>query len=303
MKVVLCICTYRRPDGLLRLLKSLPLLQHSASLSVVISDNHADQEGLAAARSLPPDYPLNLHCISELNAGISAARNSATSKALELQPELVAFLDDDEWPEPQWLAELMRIQSEQAADAVGGPTLPEFPPEAPEHLRNNTYYGASLNLPDGSSCQLEAGGNFLIKASVLQKYSPAFFHPSFAHSGGEDLAFFKQLSQDGHTMAWAANAIVHEPVSESRLAEGWLKERIINIHNSRVRVMQMLEPGILQKLVRGIKTIGLGSVAILLSGAALLIPSYRESARMMRWKFRGKLSAHLGRSIVRGETY
>lgn len=303
MKVVLCICTYRRPDGLAKLLSSLPALKLDHPLCVVVSDNDANKEGMAVVESLPDDYPFTVHAISELNAGISAARNSATNKALSLNPDLVAFLDDDEWPETQWLSELLRIQAEKNADAVGGPTRPVFPSTTPDHLRQNSYYGADLCLADGSDCQLQAGGNFLIKASVLQKYAPEFFNPSFAHSGGEDLAFFTQLSSDGYTMAWASNAVVHEPVPADRLAKGWLKRRIVNIHNSRVRVMQLLQPGIRHSVIRGIKTIALGLVAFVLTAASLVIPAYRDQAQMMRWKFQGKFTAHFGFATVRGETY
>ncbi|MBX2881694.1 MAG: glycosyltransferase family 2 protein [Granulosicoccus sp.] len=303
MNVVLCICTYRRPEGLETLLNALPELQHDVQLSIVVSDNDKARQGIAVVESLPKSYPYPIYAISELNAGISAARNSAVNKALSLQPELVAFLDDDEWPQAQWLNELLRIQAEQQADAVGGPTKPVFPDETPESVIDNDYYGADLNLADGSLCQLQAGGNFLIRASVLEAYKPDFFHPSFAYSGGEDLAFFTQLAKDGYRMAWASNAIVYEPVPPARLADGWLKRRIINIHNSRVRVMQMLDPGLGPTIMRGIKTIALGGAALLLTTASIVMPRYRQAAQMMRWKFRGKLTAHFGRATVRGETY
>lgn len=303
MNVVLCICTYRRPKGLAKLLDALCQLQHEVNLSVVVSDNDEKKEGVAVVEGLSPDYPLPVHVISELNAGISAARNSATLKALTLNPDLLAFLDDDEWPEPQWLTELMRVQMEKNVDVVGGPTRPVFPKGTAEQLLDNEYYGADMNLPDGSLCQLQAGGNFLIKASLLQKYGPTFFHPSFAHSGGEDLAFFTMLAQDGCSMAWAANAVVHEPVPAARLEDGWLKRRIVNIHNSRVRVMQLLQPGARPALVRGIKTICLGVVAALLTVLSVALPRYRDKARMMRWKFQGKLTAHFGQATVRGESY
>lgn len=303
MNVVLCICTYRRPEGLAKLLDALPSLEHNCKLSVVVSDNDAQMQGLAVAESLGPDYPYPVHCISELNAGISAARNSATLKALSLEPDLVAFLDDDEWPEPQWLSELMRIQNTLNVDVVGGPTRPVFPPNTADHLLQVSYYGADLNLADESLCQLQAGGNFLIRAAVLARYAPAFFHPAFAHSGGEDLAFFTQLSKDGFTMAWAANAVVHEPVPASRLADDWLKRRIVNIHNSRVRVMQMIDPGFKPSLLRAVKTVGLGIYTLLVTLISFIAPGYRDQAQMLRWKFKGKLTAHFGQATVRGETY
>lgn len=303
LNIVLCVCTYRRPDGLKKLLDSLPSLELDHPLQVVVADNDDARQGIDVCQNIGPDYPFTIHTLSATEPGISAARNAATLEALRLQPDLIAFLDDDEWPEPQWLAELVRVQQQCDVAAVGGPTRPVFPDDAPEDIRTNPYYGADMGLPDESICQLQAGGNFLIKADVMRGYAPDFFHPDFAHSGGEDLAFFMQLSHHGHRMAWAAQAIVHEPVPPSRLQPDWMRRRVVNIHNSRVRVMQLLQPGAKAGITRGLKTVALGIVALSLSAVAWLSPALADQARQLRWKFAGKFSAHLGRATVRSETY
>jgi len=303
MKIVLGVCTYRRPVELRKLLDALPLLNGNPDLHVVVADNDDAGEGRAVCSALPADYPFNVISISVSSSGISAVRNTLTNKALSLNPDIVVFLDDDEWPEPQWLSELLRVQAQYNADLVGGPTRPVFPDSADPELLENPYYGADLNLPDGSVCQLQAGGNFLAKASVLEPYSPAFFLEAFSHSGSEDLAFFSKLAQDGYHMRWAAHAVVHEPVPDSRLAPDWLRQRVINIHNSRVRVMQLLQPSLKASVVRILKTVALASVAGGMTLLGLVSPSYRTAARLLRWKLIGKLTAHVGSMTVRGETY
>ena len=304
MSTVLCICTYRRPDGLRKLLLALPTVQGSEDLTIVVADNDAKAEGIAVCNELSnTDYPFDIYTIQVNEPGISEARNAACLKALSLAPEMVAFLDDDEWPETQWLSELRRVQHNCGVDMVGGPTLPVFPDDTPTEILDNPYYGANMNLPDQTRCQLQAGGNLLIKAEVLATLSPNFYHTDFTRSGGEDLAFFEQLHQNGHTMAWATNAIVHEPVPASRLQPGWIRHRVITIHNSRVRVMQMLKPQFRHRLVRGLKTTALGTVALIISAVSWLSPDLAMRARELRWKFQGKLSAHLGRTVTRKESY
>ena len=302
-KIVLCICTFRRPDGLKKLLDALPTLESSSGLQVVVADNDIGKQGMDVCHALPADYPFTVHSLNETQAGISAARNAATTEALKYDPDFIVFLDDDEWPEPQWLSELLRVQQQCAADVVGGPTRPEFPENTPADLLDNPYYGADMNLPDGTQCELQAGGNFLVKADVLKPLAPMFFRPEFAHSGGEDLAFFMQLAQQSRTMFWAANAIVHEPVPESRLQASWLKHRVVTIHNSRVRVTQLLQPGLSASVVRCTKTVGLGIVAYAITCVAWLSPAIAEKAQALRWKFEGKLTAHLGKITLRSETY
>ncbi|MEE9320483.1 MAG: glycosyltransferase [Granulosicoccus sp.] len=301
MKTVLCICTYRRPEGLALLLDSLRLLDTTDEFEVVVVDNDAKGEGLAVCHSLADNYPYPLHALSALEPGISPARNSAASKALELAPDFIAFLDDDEWPEQNWLKELIRVLTSSNADVVGGPTVSVFP--AGQLPAGQEYYGADLGLPDGAMCQLQAAGNFLIRRQTLTTLGPQFFDPDFAHSGGEDLAFFTQLSQQGAKMNWAANAIVHESVPDSRLSHAWLRRRVVNIHNSRVRVMQRLNPGTGASLIRASKTVALFIASMLVSLAGLFSPSLKQRGQLLRWKFVGKFTAHIGRVTVRGETY
>ncbi|ASJ72542.1 glycosyltransferase family 2 protein [Granulosicoccus antarcticus] len=305
MKTVLCICTFRRPEGLRKLLETLPNIDGTENLEIVVADNDSAGAGLAVCAELTTQgYPFKLHTVpAGESSGISAARNAACLKALTLHPEQLAFLDDDEWPEQQWLTELLRVQQHCNADVVGGPTRPVFPQGTELAVTVNPYYGADMALPDETQCQLQAGGNFLIKADVLQTLAPEFFNPAFAHSGGEDLAFFTQLHFRGHSMFWAANAIVHEPVPEARLQEGWIRQRVVNIHNSRVRVMQLMQPGLSHSLVRGLKTTVLGIVAVASTCLAWLGPKWSERARQLRWKFQGKMSAHCGHATVRNESY
>jgi len=303
VKTVICVCTYKRPDGIRLLLDALTQLHDAkdngtktecaSSIEICVVDNDAAGEGAQVCNNLAADYPFSVHAMVEPQAGISPARNAVVNHALTLNPAFLAFLDDDERPEPQWLNELLRVQSTTGADVVGGPTLSEFPDNVSDDVKQNPYFGADLGFSDMQRCQLQAAGNFLIKADIINTMAPTFFHPAFAQSGGEDLAFFTQLAKNGATMHWAANAIVHEAVPANRLTQSWMKSRVINIANSRVRVMQMLEPGLIAALIRGIKTAALGTVAGLSSLSAVALPNKREQARMLRWKFWGKLSAHL----------
>ena len=65
--------------------------------------------------------------------------------------------------------------------------------------------------------------------------------------------------------------------------------------------MQMLEPGLVAAAIRCLKTVALGTVAGLSTVTALVLPARAEQARMLRWKFWGKLSAHLRVATTRGE--
>jgi succinoglycan biosynthesis protein ExoM len=306
MHTTIAICTYQRPEGLTRLLDgierlSLPAGTNEHEIAVVVIDNHPDAEGLAVCEQRAPDYRFALQAICQLGNGISDARNASVKMALATHPRYVGFLDDDEWPEPQWLTELVRVLESAEASVVGGPTRSVFPDNTPEELLNNPYFGADMYLDDGAECQLQAAGNFLIKAETLAATAPESFHPDFAQSGGEDLAFFTQLAQKGVSMVWANTAVVHEEVPVNRLSKSWLRTRIIGVANSRVRVMQMLEPGRKHQLIRGAKTVALGAQASVYSIVGLVSKPMAAQAEQLRWKFMGKLTAHFNRMTTRPE--
>lgn len=332
MSIVVAICTYRRPDGLRRLLDGLCELELAdgsrPALDIVVVDSDAaGQEGLRACKALPANYPFPVHTAVASEPGISPARNAACLKALSVtalsqrqderpaipreerqslpeQPEdaLIAFLDDDEWPSRTWLAELLRVQQSTGADAVGGPTRSVFPEGSDPALARIPYYGADMYLPDGAACTLQAGGNFLIRARTLARLGPGFFHSDFAESGSEDLAFFMQLAALGARMHWAAHAVVHEHVPRERLAPDWLRHRVINVANGRVRAAQMLEPSLGASLLRGTKTAGLLVAAEVVALVGLVHAPLSMKGKLMRWRGRGKLMAHLGMQTVRRES-
>ncbi len=301
MKVALCICTFRRPEGIANALEHVAQLDFDGELTVVVADNDAACEGLAVCREMESDYrwPLKMTAVSE--SGISYSRNAAATLALAVDPDFVAFLDDDEWPARCWLTELLRIQSEHDADAVGGPTQSVFPEGTPEAVRDNQYFGADLGVIDGSACQLEAAGNFLVRSETLRAMGPQFFHPDFAQSGGEDLAFFLDMQARGARMHWATRAVMYESVPVDRLSIDWMKKRVIVIANSRVRVLRMLQPGLFAALIRGTKTLALLVQATLMSLAGVFSKSVADKARILRWKFWGKFTAHLQMNISRAE--
>jgi len=307
MKIVLAVCTYRRPAGIVRLLHAVAELQplpEDQALEVVVIDNDAAGAGRDAVQGIAARLPFPVEAVlAAEQGGLSAARNRASEHALRRGPEWVAFLDDDEWPHPEWLEALLRVQREHDSDAIGGPTRPVFPDHATDEQRANPYYGADMNLPDGAACRLQAGGNVLVRASSLAALGPAPFDAAFAESGSEDLAFFDALASAGARMHWARRAIVFESVPDDRLAPGWMRQRVINIANSRVRVMQRTRTSIGARTVRVLKTAGLGTVAGSLTLAAMLRPSLAGRASLLRWKFLGKAKAHLGRATVRQESY
>src|SRR5450432_4130407 len=97
--VTLCIPTFRRPQGLRKLLEHVARLTYGGKLSVLVVENDADQRaGEAVVRMMMRDFQFPLTCIVEPERGQTYAYNRAFASACgQPKPDYVAVLDDDEY--------------------------------------------------------------------------------------------------------------------------------------------------------------------------------------------------------------
>ena len=296
--VVLGVCTYRRPEGLARLLRSIAELAFAGALRVVVVDNDPAQAGRLVCRQMQAHYPWPLACVHEPRPGISFARNRVVTEALAAAPDFIAMLDDDEWPNPGWLGELLAVQRLTGADVVGGPIVAWLEQPREPWLSLADVYGVDQRLPDGAPCVLFAAGNFLASAGCFRACMPAPFDPRFAQSGGEDLAFFQRLAHAGVRMAWARNAVAYEAVPNSRLNLRWLCRRQVRIGAVNVAVQRIFAPGPWHEAARLARTAALVVVSLARLIAVLPLPLRRIRALLLCARAFGKIIGHAGRSVV-----
>jgi GT2 family glycosyltransferase len=118
--ITVVICTRERPGALARCLDSL-LVQDYPAFKVLVVDNAPTTEATAevvrsAGRRGPVEY------LREPKAGLSFARNAAVAAAPN---QILAWLDDDEVADVNWLAEVARALADHPdADVVSGVIVP-----------------------------------------------------------------------------------------------------------------------------------------------------------------------------------
>lgn len=112
------IATRDRPDSLPRTLASLAR-QSDPSFEVLVVDNSLDGD---VARTLIDFNGLRMRCCHEPAPGASRARNRGLA---EVDTELIAWIDDDEEADPDWIAWIRRgFAHPDRPDAVAGVMLP-----------------------------------------------------------------------------------------------------------------------------------------------------------------------------------
>jgi len=225
MHISICICSYKRPEMLRKLLSKLRGLEtrDRFTFSVVVSDNDPEESGRPVIEQFSTDYPVHIDYVTEPRRNISHARNAALARATG---EAIAFIDDDEWPEPDWLINhVLALQRPGVAGALG-PVRPHFdqpPPawvirgrfcERPEHET-----GFVMSFPE---CRT---GNVLFKREILDGVDPVFL-PEFG-TGGGDVNFFSRMMRNGHKFIWCNQAVVYEDVPPSRWTRRFMLSRAL----------------------------------------------------------------------------
>jgi succinoglycan biosynthesis protein ExoM len=225
MHITVCICSYKRPEMLGKLLGELRKLEtrDSFTFSLIVSDNDPEESGRAVVAHFLSDYPVRIDYVTESRRSISHARNAALARATG---EAIAFIDDDEWPQPDWLINHLSALQRPGVAGVLGPVRPHFdqPPPAwvirgrfcvrPEHET-----GFVMPWPE---CRT---GNVLFKRQILDGVDPVFL-PEFG-TGGGDVNFFWRMMQKGHRFIWCNEAVVYETVPPSRWRRRFMLSRAL----------------------------------------------------------------------------
>ena len=225
--VSVAICTLDRHLGLTMLLDAIERLDigawpnHVVTVLVVDNSASASVRALCAARAEASRFRL-VH-VHAARRGLSFARNAALAASLDIGASHIAFVDDDEVPDPHWLSALHARLVETGASAAVGPVRPIFEKHPPHWAIAGGFFGKTLeangqDLAEAYTC------NVMVELAIVTRHGLAF-EPRFNSTGGEDTVFFDALRASGGRIAWAADAMVHEFMPASRVTPTWLMKR------------------------------------------------------------------------------
>jgi glycosyltransferase involved in cell wall biosynthesis len=225
MHITVCICTYKRPVLLKRLLNdSIRLESHGEfTFSIVVADNDDQQSGREVALECAANSPVKIAYFSEPQRSISYARNKTLENATG---DAIAFIDDDEFPDKEWLFNLFKAWRDYKVAGVLGPVRPHFNDQAPAWVRRGGFYDR-LEHKTGFAISWEEGrtGNVLFSREIIRGIDPVF-DPAFGAAGG-DTDFFRRMIDLGHRFIWCNEAVVYEEVPPNRCKRGFLLRRAL----------------------------------------------------------------------------
>ncbi|MCC6544764.1 MAG: glycosyltransferase family 2 protein [Nitrospirae bacterium] len=220
-----CICTFKRPELLRRLLIELSHQRTDGlfGYSIIVADNDQEKSALPVIESFRQASDIDIRYCVEPEQNIARARNRAVECA---EGNLIACIDDDEFPVQTWLFELFQAYCTFKADGILGPVLPLYETKPPKWIIKGKFHERPLHATGTElPWTLTRTGNVLFKRDLFDG-KKNMFDPGFG-SGGEDRDFFRRMIGQGRKFVWCAEAPVYETVPPERFKRSFLLRRAL----------------------------------------------------------------------------
>lgn len=252
IRVVLCIVTYLRPEGLARLLRHIADLETGpidAAVSVIVVDNDAEGSARPVVEAAQAAHGLDIVSVVEPTRGITFARNRALELARSSGAHWIGWIDDDEAPRSDWLQHILDTQRRSGADVVIGAAEPVFDDDAARWIVDaGVFHPPRFETGEHFPYFYTRTSGVIMRPSLVPDEG---FDDRLALTGGEDRVFFTRIHRAGGVFVWDDRAVVDEWVPTSRVSVGWLVRRWFRTGVTRSLTLLYLDrPGPLRRARR-----------------------------------------------------
>lgn len=295
LRVDIAVCTFRRMAALSETLASLAALKvpPGVTLRVIVADNDVAPSARPCTDAACKNLPMALSYVHCPAGNISLARNACLEAA---DADFLAFIDDDETAEPQWLVGLVSVAKRTGADAVLGPVRAVYGTQSADWMRKGDFHST---MPVWVGGQIRAGYTC---NTLLDLRSPAVagrrFALSLGQSGGEDTHFFTALTDAGGRIEFASDAMVEELVPEKRASFSWLAKRRFRSGQTHGRILAAKNSGLGRLKQTGLACLKLG-YCLALTAVTLPSPVTRIRYALRAALHAGAVSGTLGIREIR----
>src|SRR5271170_3673724 len=229
MKLSVVICTFHRYDALADCLAALqPSVQTAPgeAYEVIVIDNTPK-----ATRRSRRGFRSNKWVTCD-EVGLSNARNAGIAVS---QGDIIAFIDDDALPVPQWCEEVIAVLGRHPeALAAGGKAVPQYPdgrgpawitPKLATYLSCVDWGDDEHFLRDG---EWIVGANMAFRRSVFD--GSTLFDPGLGRKGNqgllsnEELALIHRIGRQ--RIVYDPGMLIQHVISRDRLTQTWFRKRV-----------------------------------------------------------------------------
>lgn len=272
-------------DCLASLNRLVPSMSVFPTIVVVDNNPSPEMEGLVSNFRDKSIYPVNYR--HQPVKGIASARNTALEAAIALGVKWVAFIDDDEQADEDWLSKLM-CPGYRDTPILVGRNVPVYPLGQPFWIPAKPHSSA---LQEGKVMRTAVTGNVRFSMDIVLE--GLRFDDTLNLSGGEDNEFFALAAAKGYGIKQTLRAITYETVLPDRTTYKALVYRSLWCAASEYRRLALTRGhwGAMRRRLHKVP-INLITAALWLSLAALAYPFSTDTYRSMA--IRG------GRTLAKG---
>jgi glycosyltransferase involved in cell wall biosynthesis len=204
-------------------------------VSFLIVDNAPDAPVRDVVESFRKRAGLDVGYVLEHEQGIPFARNRALDEAAAMGADFVAFVDDDEFVDPDWLDRLAAHQRREGSQLVGGPV--RLAPLAATGILDRMVergvrrrYERKEEKNARRRDEGRDGGVTIITNNWLgdldwMRRVGLRFDIALRYSGGSDTALYHKAKSLGAKTSWCPDAIVYETIPPERMSLGYQYRR------------------------------------------------------------------------------
>ena len=295
MRIVIAVCTRERPKMLEKQLNAILKLNSVMNLTtqIVIVENGPEQTSFDVVKRLTGE--MSYHW--EPRVGLTFARNTAIERCLDTEPDWIAFFDDDEVVDQNWLVEMAAaIDQFPKAKAFAGPVHRNVSGDATVWFPR--FRNAKFNT--GVKVRKASTGNILFHKSVYSENGANLrFDDRFNLTGGEDAFLFESMRRAGFPLLWVQGAFCLDEVPPERSTLGARFSR--SVRDTHIN-------GVIDQIFQGSVLGRLGNFALALKmlfhfgsyvmAAAVVVPFSRPRAQKYIAIAIHKLSIFVGYGIA-----
>jgi O-antigen biosynthesis protein len=189
------VCSYNGSATIRDTLNGLQKVNYPNFEVVVVNDGSTDN-----FEQIVSEYPVKL--VNTPNRGLSSARNTGMHNS---SGEIIAYIDDDAYPDPDWLRYLAFAYMNSSHGCIGGPNI--LPPE------DGPIATCVANAPGGpvhvllndEIAEHVPGCNLSIRKKVLMQIGG--FDPTY-RAAGDDVDVCWRVIEAGYTIGFHPSAVV-----------------------------------------------------------------------------------------------
>ena len=219
MNLVVCICTYKRNNDLIDLLKSFEkaIIPTNINLEFLIVDNTINYNAKKIIIKFKKNFFYNIKYFCEKKRGVVFARNRCLKEIKNLNCSYFAFFDDDCKIDKFWFVEFKKIKTRTNAKIITGPQI--YPNNHLGNIFEKKIY------KNNSFVKWAATNNVIMSKNILITSNIKFDINLNKFGMGEDQLFFLKLSKLGNRIIWNKNLKVYEKPHLHRKNIKWILQR------------------------------------------------------------------------------